>query len=56
MKSYRVVAPHFVAGFVARSETAFWAAPILLRHLAGKTLKQFLAYATKRGWTVEEHS
>jgi len=46
----RVLAPHFVAGFVIRQDRVIEAAPILRRKLLGKTTEAARAEIAKNGW------
>ena len=46
----RVVAPHFVAGFVVRDGRCVEAAPILRRHLMGRTVEEARAIIAGKGW------
>lgn len=48
----RVVAPHFVAGFVMDGDRCVEAAPIL-RWAIGKTDKELRAYFAAKGWKAE---
>jgi len=45
----RIVGPDFVAGIVRGGACA----PILRKHLKGKTLREIRAYCAERRWTVE---
>jgi hypothetical protein len=51
---YRVVAPHFVAGFEAVDGKVIRAAPILWKRLAGKSVAQAMEYCHRRGWIVSQ--
>jgi hypothetical protein len=51
MRLVRVVASHFVAGFETDGIVRR-AAPILKRHLLGKTDEQARAYIKSSGWTA----
>lgn len=58
MRLVRVVAPHFVAGFETDGIVRR-AAPILMRHLIGKTDEQARAYIASKGWrasVVADHA
>ena len=46
----RVVAPHFVAGFVIKADRVIACAPILRRALMGKTADQIRAVCKAKGW------
>ena len=52
MTLVRVVAPHFVAGIVARDGVVIDAAPILSWSI-GKTQNYLTKYFNKKGWTYE---
>jgi hypothetical protein len=57
MSSYRIEAPHFVAGIETeirptKGETSVAAAPIL-RWAVGKSMDEFLRYTLRRGWKVD---
>jgi hypothetical protein len=45
----RITAPHFCAGIVRGGECA----PILRKHLKGKTLREIREYCRARGWKLE---
>lgn len=49
----RVVAPHFVAGIVARDGVVVRAAPILRRRVLGKNGREVAACCAREGWTWE---
>lgn len=53
IKAYRVVTPHFVAGFTACGQKVITTAPIL-RYMAGGSLRRFENYAKEKGWQIEE--
>ena len=46
----RVVAPHFVAGFVMEDGKITACAPILRRHVMGKTADQIRSLCKAKGW------
>lgn len=46
----RVVAPHFVAGFVVEEGRCTEGAPILRRALLGRTPEQIREICAARGW------
>ena len=48
----RIVAPHFVAGLVARAGAVVRAAPII-RYMVGWTGKRVRDYCARKGWTWE---
>lgn len=50
---YRVVAPHFVAGFTVDERGYIKEAAPILKWARGGRLPRVEAYAKRRGWTVE---
>lgn len=52
-KLYRVLAPHFVAGFEAQCGLIVSAAPIL-NWAVGRHLFDVMGYAARKNWVVEE--
>lgn len=48
---YRVVAKHFVAGFILDDGIVVHAAPIL-RYLIGQRERRVMKYLYKKGWQV----
>ena len=46
----RVVAPHFVAGFVIEADKPTQIAPILRRVIAGKSADEIRAICKRKGW------
>jgi hypothetical protein len=52
-KLIRVVAPHFVAGAIARDGQIEECAPILRRHVMWLTGDAFVAVCKGNGWTWE---
>ena len=49
----RVVAPRFVAGMIMEGDRCIDAAPILWRHVLGRTLAEIARFSTGRGWQIE---
>lgn len=52
MTTYRILAPHFVAGVVADDDIIIQAAPIV-GWSVGNSFTDFRDYCQKRGWLIE---
>lgn len=52
MTTYRVVAPHFVAGVIASGDLVYQAAPILYWSV-GRSFSYLRDYCRAKGWSIE---
>lgn len=53
MRLFRVVSHYFVAGYEATTKVQR-CAPILRKHLQGKTCDEAFNYCIRQGWQVQE--
>jgi len=49
---YRIIAPHFTAGFLVENDVVIIAAPIIA-YMRGWTIERVTGYTTKKKWILE---